>query len=268
MAPGAAGAGVRHRPDADSSVLCHEKRQGTRSGACREDRYFMTRVTAITGRNATVATCDDGSKFKQENPSTGTVNLAFAPTPGQGYLFETWRMAQLHGHWAITAASVAVLPSRSAEPCQPGMTGYGPSRRPAVAALLRQVSATLGAASSVHGSGTIQQGGKPPGLTPRLAASGEFSGPLPENGTVFTALATHGHAYVKLSPAFLRIAPLPATACSRFCGEYLQYPAARAHVMFAQVNMAGFTRSLTSAPASGVKLLGAVAIGGQLAWLL
>jgi len=38
--------------------------------------------------------------------------------------------------------------------------------------------------------------------------------------------------------------------------------------VFAQVNMAGFTRSLTNAPASGVKLLGAVTIGGQLAWLL
>src|SRR5262249_43954515 len=157
-------------------------------------------------------------------PCTGTVNLAFAPTPGQGYLFETWRMAQLHGHWAITAASVAVLPSRSAEPCQPGMTGYGPSRRPAVAALLRQVSATLGAASSVHASGTIQQGGKPLGLNLGITRSGEFSGQLSENGTVFTALATHGHAYVKLSPAFLRIAPLPATACSRFCGEIPAVP--------------------------------------------
>jgi len=141
-----------------------------------EDRYFMTRVTAITGRNATLTTCDDGSKFEQENPSTGTVDLAFAPTPGQGYLFETWRMAQLHGHWAITALSVAALPSRSAEPCQPGMTGYGPSRRPAVAALLGQMSAAVRAASGVHISGTIRQGGKTVGLNVGITRSGGLSG--------------------------------------------------------------------------------------------
>src|SRR5258706_3247330 len=35
------------------------------------DRFFQTRVTAITGRNATVATCHDGSKFKEQTPGTG-----------------------------------------------------------------------------------------------------------------------------------------------------------------------------------------------------
>jgi hypothetical protein len=120
------------------------------------DRFFMTRVTAITGRNATLATCDDGSKFKEENPRTGKVDVGFMPTPGQSYLFETWRMVRLSGHWAIAALSVASLPSRSAEPCQPGMTGYGPSGWPDVAVLLRQMSAAVRAARSVHISGTIQ----------------------------------------------------------------------------------------------------------------
>ncbi|HEY7146831.1 MAG TPA: hypothetical protein VH637_21515 [Streptosporangiaceae bacterium] len=94
------------------------------------DRFFMTRVTAMTGRGAVVATCDDGSKFREQNPRTGKTDPTSLPTPGQSYLFETWRMAQRSGHWAITALSVAPLPSRNAEPCQPGMTGYGPSRRP------------------------------------------------------------------------------------------------------------------------------------------
>src|SRR5215472_2123205 len=39
------------------------------------DRFFLTRVTAIRGRSATVATCDDGSKFTEENPRTGKVNV-------------------------------------------------------------------------------------------------------------------------------------------------------------------------------------------------
>jgi hypothetical protein len=140
------------------------------------DRFFMTRITAIRGRNATLVTCDDGSKFQEENPRTGKVNLAFNPTPGQSYAFETWRMVQLGGHWAITALSVAPLPSRSAEPCQPGMTGYGPSRRPGVAVLLREMSATLRTAGSVHISGTIQQGSKTEGVNFGVTRSGEFSG--------------------------------------------------------------------------------------------
>jgi hypothetical protein len=232
------------------------------------DRFFMTRVTAISGRNATLTTCDDGSKFKEENPRTGKVNLAFVPTPGQSYLFETWRMVQLSGHWAITALSVAPLPSRSAEPCQPGMTGYGPSRRPDVQMLLREMSAALRAASSVHLSGTIQQGGKAVGVNFGITRSGEFSGQVSENGAGFTVLATHGHSYLKLSPAFLRIARLPVTVCSQFCGKYLEYPANRAHELFANLNMASMTHSMTSTPAREVKLLGAVTIAGQLAWLL
>jgi hypothetical protein len=232
------------------------------------DRFFMTRVTTITGRNATLATCDDGSKFKEQNPSTGKVNPGFVPTPGQSYLFETWRMVQAHGHWAITALSVAALPARSAEPCQPGMTGYGPSRRPAVAVLLQEMGAAVRTARSVHLSGTIQQSGKTLSVNLGITRSGEFSGQLSEDGAVLTVLATHGHSYLKLSPAFLRLAHLPTTDCSRLCGKYLQYPAARAHALFAHLNMDTMTHSITSTPARGVTLLGAVGIAGQLAWLL
>jgi hypothetical protein len=83
------------------------------------DRLFMTRVTGLTGRSATVTTCDDGSKFEEENPRTGAVDAAYAPQPDQAYLFETWHMVQLSGHWAITAFSLANLPNPSAAPCQP-----------------------------------------------------------------------------------------------------------------------------------------------------
>ncbi len=232
------------------------------------DRFFMTRVTAITGRNAIIATCDDGSKFREQNPRTGKVDAAFLPSPGQAYVFETWRMVQVSAHWAITALSVATLPSRSAEPCQPGMAGSTPSRRPNVTVLLRQMSAALRAASSVHISGTIRQGAKTLSLNLGITRSGAFSGTISENGAVLTVLARHGHSYLKLSAAVLRIAHLPATACSRFCGKYLVLPALQSHQLLAGLNMASMTHSLTSAPASKVKYLGAVTIAGQPAWLL
>lgn len=247
-----------------SAVKAYKARDLVPAGA---DRLFMTRVTAITAHNATLATCDDISKFKEENPRTGKVNVSFVPTPGQSYLFETWRMVRLSGHWAITAVSVASLPSRGAEPCQPGMTGYGPPR-PGVAVLLREMSAAVRAAGSVHLSGSIQQGGKTLGVNVGLTRSGEFSGQLSENGAEFTVLATHGHSYLKLSPAVLRIAHLPAIACRRFCGRYLQYTAGRAHELFGHLTMATVTHSMTSTTARRVKLLGAVTVAGEMAWLL
>jgi len=232
------------------------------------DRFFMTRVTAITGRNAIVATCDDGSKFKEENPRTGKVDVSFLPSPGQAYVFETWRMVQLSGHWAITAFSLATLPSRSAEPCQPGMAGSTPPRRPNVTVLLRQMSAALRAASSVHISGTVRQGAKTLGVNLGITRSGAFSGTISENGAVLTVLARHGHSYLRLSAAVLRIAHLPANACSLFCGKYLELPAVQSHELLAGLNMASLTHSMTSALASKVKYLGAVTIVGQPAWLL
>jgi hypothetical protein len=82
-------------------------------------------------------------------------------------------------------------------------------------------------------------------------------------------LATHGRSYLKLSAAFLRIAHLPATACSTFCGKYLEYSKAQSQRLVSGLSMASITRSVSSTPAGKVKYLGMVtAGGGQRAWLL
>jgi hypothetical protein len=80
------------------------------------ERFFMTHVSGITGSTATVTTCDDGSKVTEENRQTGAT---YTTPPGQAYIFETWRMVKLSGHWAVTAFSLAVPPSARAAPCQP-----------------------------------------------------------------------------------------------------------------------------------------------------
>ena len=148
------------------------------------------------------------------------------------------------------------------------MTGPGPSRRPDVAGLLRHMSAALRTARSVHISGTVRQGGKTLRMNLGLTGSGGLSGQIYENGAAFTVLATHGHVYLKLSAAFLRLAHLPASACSRYCGKYLEYPAARSRGLLTQLSLASLTHSLTRTPASKIKLFGAVTAGGQPAWLL
>ena len=236
------------------------------------DRFFMTRVTEITGRKAMVTTCDDGSKFEEMNPRTGKVDASFLPSPGQEYLFETWQMLQLSGHWAIAAFSLATLPAPSAEPCQPGMAGVGPTPRPDVAVVLRATSAALRAATSVHLSGTVQDSGKTLAVNLGMTRSGQMSGQISEDGAPLTVLATEGHAYVKLSAAFLKLSQLPASACSLFCGRYLELTPAQSQGLLNGLNLTGLVNSLipsiASTPAHAVSYQGTVSVSGMLAWLL
>ena len=83
------------------------------------DRNFKTRVTPLSGASATVTTCDDGSKFDEVNPDTGLVNTAYNATPDEKYIFVTWQMTRLDGHWAISVITPVMLPNALAKPCQP-----------------------------------------------------------------------------------------------------------------------------------------------------
>ena len=82
------------------------------------DRFFNTSVTALSGSEATLVTCDDGSKANLENPRTHAID----PTPvplDQQYLYITWGMTQLSGHWAIKSLTVAPSSSAEAKSCLP-----------------------------------------------------------------------------------------------------------------------------------------------------
>jgi hypothetical protein len=83
------------------------------------ERFFRTRVVALSGSSATVTTCDDGSKYREQNPRTGKINPAYSQHPGQAYAFESWHLVLRSGRWAIAAFSVASLPDSRALPCQP-----------------------------------------------------------------------------------------------------------------------------------------------------
>jgi hypothetical protein len=83
------------------------------------DRLFRTQVTAVTDTSAKVTTCDDTTKYREENPSTGEIDPAYTAKPGKAYLFETWHMVLKSGNWAISAFSIAVPPNPQAAVCQP-----------------------------------------------------------------------------------------------------------------------------------------------------
>jgi hypothetical protein len=83
------------------------------------DRFFLTRVISIAGDSATVTTCDDGSKYEEENPRTGRIDTAYSTPPDQAYLFETWHMAWRSGHWAVASFSLATPTDPHTKLCQP-----------------------------------------------------------------------------------------------------------------------------------------------------
>jgi hypothetical protein len=80
------------------------------------ERFFLTHVSDITDGTATLTTCDDGSKVGARNPQTGAT---YTSSSGPTYIFETWHMVKLTGHWAVTAFSFALPPNPRAAPCQP-----------------------------------------------------------------------------------------------------------------------------------------------------
>jgi hypothetical protein len=99
------------------ATLVREKAQDVVIGGT--DRLFKTRVTVISGANATITTCDDGSKFEEVNPGTGVPDPAYSAPADQQYVFETWQMTQLGGRWTISDVSPVLLPDPRAKPCQP-----------------------------------------------------------------------------------------------------------------------------------------------------
>jgi hypothetical protein len=93
------------------------------------DRFFKTRAAVISATSAAISTCDDGSMTEAVNPSTGVPDPAYSPSADQQYMFETWPMTRLGGHWAISAPpSLVTLPDSRAKPCQPlPPLGYRPA---------------------------------------------------------------------------------------------------------------------------------------------
>jgi hypothetical protein len=83
------------------------------------DRFFKTSAAVASSASATITTCDDGSRLEEVNPGTGVPDPALSAPANQQYLFETWQMVKLGGHWAISVVSPVTLPDSRADPCQP-----------------------------------------------------------------------------------------------------------------------------------------------------
>jgi len=127
----------------------------------------------------------------------------------------------------------------AAKPAALAATPRSPSQ------IVAEMRKAVQAASSVHLSGVLRNGGKPIGLNLGLLRSGEFSGTLTQNGIPLRLIDVGGKAYVKATAAYLKQLKAPAAVCSIMCGKYVEVSPAQARSLSGSLSMSALLSSFT-----------------------
>ena len=124
------------------------------------------------------------------------------------------------------------------------------------AKLMPQVQALARQAQSVHIAGSATEHSQT--VTINLSFSGNsLAGTVGEGGHIFTLLSLNGQTFFKVDAPFLSFAHLPATDCARFCGKYVELPAAATAQLTGSLSLHSFVtvafsnKNITSAAKSG-----------------
>ena len=136
--------------------------------------------------------------------------------------------------------------------------------------VLTSVRSEAMAARSVRISGSVKQGSTT--ITLDMSFDGhDFFGTVQEGVTNIDMLGLAGKIYVKLTSAFLKTAKLPssaaATVCAKYCGRYVELPAASAAQLTGNlgmtqlVNQAFSAKTVAQAKQSKVKFTSATLDG-------
>jgi hypothetical protein len=138
---------------------------------------------------------------------------------------------------AAAAAAAAALagcgdPSPAAAPRSPAQT-------------VAQMRKALQAASSVHLSGVLRNGGRPIGLNLGLIRSGDFAGTITQNGVPLMLVDAGGKAYVKVTAAYLKELNVSPSVCPVMCGKFLELTPAEAGSLAGSLSMSALLSSFT-----------------------
>jgi hypothetical protein len=144
---------------------------------------------------------------------------------------------------AVAAGGAVLLAGCGAPPAVHAAALSSASRSPSQT--VAQMRQAVRAASSVHLSGVLSNGGKPIGLNLGLIRSGEFSGTLTQNGIPLTVIDAGGKAYVKATAAYLRELRAPAAVCSVMCGKYVEVTPAQARSLSGSLSMSALLSSFS-----------------------
>jgi hypothetical protein len=140
----------------------------------------------------------------------------------------------------LTAAAIgAMLLAGCAGDPPPAASPRSPSQTVA------EMQKAVQAASSVHLSGVLRNGGKPIGLNLGLIRSGDFAGTITQNGIPLMLIDAGGKVYVKATAAYLRELKVPASVCSIMCGKYVRLDSSEAGPLAGSLNMSALLSSFT-----------------------
>jgi hypothetical protein len=102
-----------------------------------------------------------------------------------------------------------------------------PAGSQSAAKVIPDIVAAADAATSVHIAGSGPDGSQTAVLNMNFSGTSLF-GTVGVNGKILYILSVDGKTYIKIDPGFLQVANAPASACAKYCGKYVEFPAATA----------------------------------------
>lgn len=133
-----------------------------------------------------------------------------------------------------------------------GCGSSSPSGSEPAGQVMASVRTEAMAAKSVHISGSVKDGSST--ITLNMSFDGpDFFGTVQEDGADIAMQAASGKIYVKLTSGFMKITKLPAATatafCAKYCGRYVELPAANAAELVGNVSLKALVGKAFSANA-------------------
>jgi len=150
----------------------------------------------------------------------------------------------------------------------------GPADEPSAESLTSSMQSSVRNASGVHVSGQLSRDGVPLGIDLNLTRDGDAAGTISQRGTPLHVIAAKSKIYIEVTPAFLRETRMPAAACARACGKWIELTQGQASQLTGELSMQKLLTPLMfgQAPASGhapkLTTAGRTTVHGQPAWVL
>jgi len=137
---------------------------------------------------------------------------------------------------------------------------------PSAGSLTSSMQSSVHNASSVHVSGQLSRNGVPFGVDLSVTRDGDAAGTISQGGTPLHVVAADSKIYLQVTPAFLREASMPASACATACGKWVEVSSSEASELTGDFSIPKLVTPLVSAPK--LTAAGKTTVRGQPAWVL
>jgi hypothetical protein len=178
----------------------------------------------------------------------------------------------LVGCAALALAGCEASGSSGTSAASSSMSGL--ANEPSAQSLTRSMQSSVHDASGVHVAGQLSRNGVPLGVDLDVTKNGDAAGTISQRHTPLHVVAANSKIYIEVTPAFLRVASMPAAACATACGKWIELTQGEASQMTGDLSMQRLLTPLMfgQAPDSGqapkLTTAGSTTVHGQPAWVL